>query len=284
MHQVVTAQLAAARRAPRARRPGPRSPAAAPSPSARRAPAGPARARPGRPTGPAVAIALGPKPRSYRQRTPKKMIRLALASALSDRAAEGKVVVVDSWGFESAADQGRRRRAGRPRRSTGKVLVVVVHRDDELAIKSFRNLARPAARQPSSTPTTCCATTGRSPPTSCRCSDYGRAAPAGRRPLRAQTATSETRLSGRRHERSRDDPAAGRVGEVLRPARRGRLHVRRPPGRQQDRDPPGGRGDLQRPCLKVNTLNRKGKRKRNRRSFTFGKRPDTKRAIVTLAG
>ena|SRR2546423_11433920 len=35
--------------------------------------------------------------------------------------------------------------------------------------------------------------------------------------------------------------------------------------------------------LKVNTLNRKGKRKRNRRSFTFGKRPDTKRAIVTLA-
>ena len=33
----------------------------------------------------------------------------------------------------------------------------------------------------------------------------------------------------------------------------------------------------------VNTLNRKGKRKRNRRSFTFGSRPDTKRAIVTLA-
>jgi len=36
--------------------------------------------------------------------------------------------------------------------------------------------------------------------------------------------------------------------------------------------------------LKVNTLNRNGKRKRNRRSFTFGKRSDTKRAIVTLAG
>ena len=34
---------------------------------------------------------------------------------------------------------------------------------------------------------------------------------------------------------------------------------------------------------KVNTLNRKGKRKRNRRSMTFGRRPDTKRAIVTLA-
>ncbi len=35
--------------------------------------------------------------------------------------------------------------------------------------------------------------------------------------------------------------------------------------------------------VKVNTLNRKGKRKRNRRSATFGTRPDTKRAIVTLA-
>ena len=33
----------------------------------------------------------------------------------------------------------------------------------------------------------------------------------------------------------------------------------------------------------VNTLNRQGKRKRNRRTFTYGKRPDTKRAIVTLA-
>jgi large subunit ribosomal protein L23 len=34
---------------------------------------------------------------------------------------------------------------------------------------------------------------------------------------------------------------------------------------------------------RVNTLNRKGKRKRNRRQATFGSRADTKRAIVTLA-
>ena len=33
---------------------------------------------------------------------------------------------------------------------------------------------------------------------------------------------------------------------------------------------------------KVNTLTRLGKRKRNRKTFTYGKRPDTKRAIVTL--
>jgi large subunit ribosomal protein L23 len=35
--------------------------------------------------------------------------------------------------------------------------------------------------------------------------------------------------------------------------------------------------------VKVNTLNRKGKRKRNRRNFTFGKKADQKRALVTLA-
>jgi large subunit ribosomal protein L23 len=34
---------------------------------------------------------------------------------------------------------------------------------------------------------------------------------------------------------------------------------------------------------KVNTLNRSGKKKRNRRSPTMGSRSDTKRALVTLA-
>ena len=34
---------------------------------------------------------------------------------------------------------------------------------------------------------------------------------------------------------------------------------------------------------KVNTLNRDGKHRRNRRTGTWGKRPDTKRAFVTLA-
>ncbi len=35
--------------------------------------------------------------------------------------------------------------------------------------------------------------------------------------------------------------------------------------------------------LKVNTLNRPGKRRRTRGSNRIGKKPDTKRAIVTLA-
>jgi len=35
--------------------------------------------------------------------------------------------------------------------------------------------------------------------------------------------------------------------------------------------------------VKVNVANRKGKTKRNRRTALVGKRPDTKRALVTLA-
>jgi len=35
--------------------------------------------------------------------------------------------------------------------------------------------------------------------------------------------------------------------------------------------------------VKVNTLNRHGKRKLNRKTRTYGKRPDLKRALVTLA-
>lgn len=35
--------------------------------------------------------------------------------------------------------------------------------------------------------------------------------------------------------------------------------------------------------VRVNTLNRKGKRKRNRKTYTYGKRADTKRALVTVA-
>ncbi len=35
--------------------------------------------------------------------------------------------------------------------------------------------------------------------------------------------------------------------------------------------------------VKVNTLNREGKRKRNRRTWTYGKRASSKRAMVTLA-
>lgn len=85
------------------------------------------------------AVALGPKPRKYSQRTPKKMISLALRSALSDRALEGKVVVVDKFGFDKPSTKD----ASLLLNSLGvdgKVMVVV-DRDDEVASKSFRNLS-----------------------------------------------------------------------------------------------------------------------------------------------
>jgi large subunit ribosomal protein L4 len=85
-------------------------------------------------------VALGPKPRNYNPRTPKKMIRLALWSALSDRAAEGKVLVVDRWSFD--APRTREAKAALAALGLEGRVLVVVDRDDENAILSFRNLAQ----------------------------------------------------------------------------------------------------------------------------------------------
>ncbi len=83
-------------------------------------------------------VAMGPKPRDYSQKTPKKMIQLALRSALSDRAAEGKVAVVDAWDF-SAPKTREAKDALEALGISGKVLVVI-EQDDVTAAKSFRNL------------------------------------------------------------------------------------------------------------------------------------------------
>ncbi len=83
-------------------------------------------------------VALGPKPRSYAQRTPKKMVRLALRSALSDRAAAGRVAVVDGWSFSVPRTKDAVR-ALETLGITGKVLVVLRREDDRAAL-SFRNL------------------------------------------------------------------------------------------------------------------------------------------------
>jgi large subunit ribosomal protein L4 len=65
------------------------------------------------------------------------MIRLALRSALSDRAADGKVLVVD-WGFDAISTKAAVA-ALRSLELEGRVLVVLGP-DDETAWKSFRNL------------------------------------------------------------------------------------------------------------------------------------------------
>src|SRR5690348_17616408 len=88
MHQVVTAQLAAARAGTRSTRTRAEVSGGGSKPWRQK---GTGRARQGSIRAPhwrGGGIAHGPKPRDYRQRTPKKMIRLALRSALSDRAAE----------------------------------------------------------------------------------------------------------------------------------------------------------------------------------------------------
>ena len=46
------------------------------------------------------AVAFGPSPRSYKQRLPKKMRRLAIRSMLSQRASEGGLLVLDDPEFE----------------------------------------------------------------------------------------------------------------------------------------------------------------------------------------
>jgi large subunit ribosomal protein L4 len=85
------------------------------------------------------AVTLGPTPRKYGQRTPKKMVQLALRSALSDRANDGKLIVVDSWSFDKpSAKAGASTLAALG--ASGKVLVVVKSPNGNEA-KSFRNLA-----------------------------------------------------------------------------------------------------------------------------------------------
>ncbi|MBJ7504764.1 MAG: 50S ribosomal protein L4 [Ilumatobacteraceae bacterium] len=84
------------------------------------------------------AVSLGPTPRKYSQRTPKKMVQLALRSALSDRTSDGKVVVVDAWSFDKpSAKAGAAALAAIG--ATGKVLVVVKSSASDVA-KSLRNL------------------------------------------------------------------------------------------------------------------------------------------------
>ncbi len=139
MHQVVTAQLAARRAGTHStkRRREVRGGGAKPWRQK-----GTGRARQGSIRAPhwrGGGVALGPKPRDYSQRTPKKMVRLALRSALSDRAAEGKVVVVDSWTF--AAPKTKDAIAALDALGiTGRALVVVPA-DDRNTWLSFRNLA-----------------------------------------------------------------------------------------------------------------------------------------------
>jgi len=144
MHQVVTAQLAAARAGTHSTKTRAEVAGGGAKPWRQK---GTGRARQGSIRAPhwrGGGVAHGPVPRDYRQRTPKKMVRLALSSALSDRAAEGRVKVVDGWGI----DEPKTKRAieileALELRAKGQRevrVLLVLDRADTAAWKSFRNL------------------------------------------------------------------------------------------------------------------------------------------------
>ena len=138
MHQVVTAQLAARRRGTQSTKTRSEVRGGGSKPWRQK---GTGRARHGSTRNPqwrGGGVALGPKPRSYRQRTPKKMVRLALLSALSDRARDEKVVVVDRWRFESPRTKDAVA-ALAALKAEGRVLLVA-QRDEREVWKSFANL------------------------------------------------------------------------------------------------------------------------------------------------
>lgn len=83
-------------------------------------------------------VAHGPKPRDYSQRTPKKMKRLALRSALSARASEEAVKVVDDFDWTTP----KTKQAVSLLRAIGAdtKTLVVISSIDGVAARSFRNL------------------------------------------------------------------------------------------------------------------------------------------------
>jgi large subunit ribosomal protein L4 len=138
MHQVVTAQLAARRSGTQSTKTRAEVRGGGKKPFKQK---GTGNARQGSTRSPHMSgggVAHGPKPRKYDQKTPKKMIKLALRSALSDRAADGKVVVVDSWGLDAPTTKDAKKQLS-ALGVEGSALVVD-DIDETYTIKSFLNL------------------------------------------------------------------------------------------------------------------------------------------------
>ncbi len=138
LHQVVTAQLAAARAGTQSTKTRSEVRGGGAKPFRQK---GTGRARQGSSRSPSMiggGVALGPKPRSYVQRTPRKMVRLALLSALSDRADIGRIVVVDDWTIAAPKTKDAATIV-RKLKLSGSVLIVIAQ--DELDVeRSFANL------------------------------------------------------------------------------------------------------------------------------------------------
>ncbi|GAA1163349.1 50S ribosomal protein L4 [Ornithinimicrobium humiphilum] len=140
IHQVVVAQLAAARQGTHATktrgdvRGGGRKPYRQ---------KGTGRARQGSTRAPQFAgggTVHGPQPRDYAQRTPKKMKAAALRGALSDRARHGRIHVLSAV-VEGEAPSTKTAWAALSGLTERKNLLVVLDRADDLGLRSLRNLA-----------------------------------------------------------------------------------------------------------------------------------------------
>jgi large subunit ribosomal protein L4 len=86
-------------------------------------------------------IAHGPMPRSYEKKMPRKMRRAALRSALSAKAAEQQLVVVDELAMAVPKTKEMAATLQRLTSGDGKVLVLVAERNEPVEL-SVRNLAK----------------------------------------------------------------------------------------------------------------------------------------------
>jgi large subunit ribosomal protein L4 len=139
IHQVVIAQLAAARQGTHKTKTRGEVSGGGKKPYRQK---GTGRARQGSTRAPQFAgggVVHGPVPRDYSQRTPKKMKAAALRGALSDRARNGRVHVIDA--FDVAEKPHTKTALGAIRELTDRKHVLVVLGREELnAWKSLRNL------------------------------------------------------------------------------------------------------------------------------------------------
>ena len=140
IHQVVAAQLAAARQGTHATKTRGLVSGGGKKPYRQK---GTGRARQGSTRAPQFAgggTVHGPQPRDYAQRTPKKMKAAALRGALSDRARNGRVHVLDALvtGDTPSTSSAAAVLAGLTDRTK---FLVVLERGDQVGLKSVRNLA-----------------------------------------------------------------------------------------------------------------------------------------------
>jgi large subunit ribosomal protein L4 len=139
MHQVVVAQQAAARQGTHAVKTRGEVSGGGKKPYRQK---GTGRARQGSTRAPQFAgggVVHGPVPRDYSQRTPKKMKAAALRGALSDRAREGRVHVLEGLALDAAPSTKTALAAILAVTESRKALVVL-DRDDVAGWKSLRNV------------------------------------------------------------------------------------------------------------------------------------------------